>query len=187
MFTLHSTGSAVSNPETGTLNSFLYSRYENRNKSFECLYMGLWHSCNKYAFLLLLFLFLLPFLLLLLLLLLLFFFLLLLFLLLLISISTSSSNSVVNLSIRLATMLLDIGVNFLEKVFSNPAFSNEVLGSSFLFSTLLPATIAQLGPITAKDPKVTAMSIDVPSQHMYTSFMHVYYIFCMYMHMLNHS
>ena len=28
-FSLHSTGAAVSNPETGTLNRFLYSRYGN--------------------------------------------------------------------------------------------------------------------------------------------------------------
>ena len=49
-----------------------------------------------------------------------------------------------------------IGMGFLKRLLSEAscASSLEQLGSSFLFSSLLPATIAQLGPITAKDPKV---------------------------------
>lgn len=71
----------------------------------------------------------------------------------------SGPQNVVQLSVHLASTLLDVTVGFLERVLgpggdlSQDVF--ELLGSSFLFSTLLPTTLAQLGPIACKQPKVT--------------------------------
>ena len=39
----------------------------------------------------------------------------------------------------------------------------NLLGSSFLFSTLLPTTLAQLGPVACKQPKVSLIQLIFPS------------------------
>ena len=72
--------------------------------------------------------------------------------------STSGPQNVVQLSVHLASMLLDITVGFLERVLEGKPSSEvfSLLGSSFLFSTLLPATLAQLGPIACRQPKVAS-------------------------------
>ena len=64
--------------------------------------------------------------------------------------------NVVQLSVYLATTLLEVTVNFLEKALDvglTPPLL-KLLGSSFMFSTLLPTTLAQLGPVACKQPKV---------------------------------
>ena len=69
----------------------------------------------------------------------------------------SSPQNVVQLSVHLATMLLDVTMGFLERILgeelSPPTLG--VLGESFLFSTLLPTTLAQLGPVACRQPKVS--------------------------------
>ena len=69
----------------------------------------------------------------------------------------SSPQNVVQLSVHLATMLLDVTMGFLERILgeelSPPTLG--VLGKSFLFSTLLPTTLAQLGPVACRQPKVS--------------------------------
>ena len=67
--------------------------------------------------------------------------------------------NVVQLSVHLATTLLEVTVNFLEKALGvglTPPIL-KLLGSSFMFSTLLPTTLAQLGPVACKQPKVIYM------------------------------
>ena len=69
----------------------------------------------------------------------------------------SSPQNVVQLSVHLATMLLDVTMGFLERILgeelSPPTLG--LLGGSFLFSTLLPTTLAQLGPVACRQPKVS--------------------------------
>lgn len=69
----------------------------------------------------------------------------------------SGPQNVVQLSVHLSSTLLDITVGFLERVLGGELSKEvfELLGSSFLFSTLLPTTLAQLGPIACRQPKVT--------------------------------
>ena len=52
----------------------------------------------------------------------------------------SSPQNVVQLSVHLATMLLDVTMGFLERILGEELFPPTlgVLGESFLFSTLLP-------------------------------------------------
>ena len=62
----------------------------------------------------------------------------------------------VQMSVHLSSTLLEVTVGFLQHVLSedlSPDLLN-LLGSSFLFSTLLPTTLAQLGPVACKQPKV---------------------------------
>jgi len=63
---------------------------------------------------------------------------------------------VLQLSVHLATNLLEVTMGFLERILqeelSPPLLS--LLGGSFLFSTLLPTTLAQLGPVACRQPKV---------------------------------
>lgn len=71
--------------------------------------------------------------------------------------STSASpQNVVQLSVHLATTLLDVTVKFLERALeaglTPPTL--QLLGSSFMFSTLLPTTLAQLGPVACRQPRV---------------------------------
>ena len=70
----------------------------------------------------------------------------------------SGPQNVVQLSVHLASTLLDVTVGFLERVLGGDLSQDvfEILGSSFLFSTLLPTTLAQLGPIACRQPKVTS-------------------------------
>lgn len=68
----------------------------------------------------------------------------------------SGPPNVVQLSVHLATTLLEVTVGFLEKALGvglTPPIL-EQLGSAFMFSTLLPTTLAQLGPVACKQPKV---------------------------------
>ncbi len=60
------------------------------------------------------------------------------------------------MSVHLSSSLLEVTVGFLQR-FLEEELSLDVLnllGSSFLFSTLLPTTLAQLGPVACKQPKV---------------------------------
>ena len=70
--------------------------------------------------------------------------------------SGSGPQNVVQMSVHLSSTLLEVTIGFLQHVLSDE-LSLEVLnllGSSFLFSTLLPTTLAQLGPVACKQPKV---------------------------------
>ena len=60
------------------------------------------------------------------------------------------------MNVHLASTLLNITVGFLERAMGEGLQPDilELLGSSFLFSTLLPTTLAQLGPVACKQPKV---------------------------------
>ena len=72
----------------------------------------------------------------------------------------SAPQNVLQLSVHLASTLLDVTVGFLERLLSGE-LTGEVLhslGSSFLFSTLLPTTLAQLGPVACKQAKVGTCS-----------------------------
>ena len=64
--------------------------------------------------------------------------------------------NVVQLSVHLATLLLEETVGFLRRALEAelPPMALEQLGDSFLLSTLLPTTLAQLGPIACQQPKV---------------------------------
>ena len=69
---------------------------------------------------------------------------------------SSGPLSVVQMSVHLASTLLNVTVSFLERVMGEGLRPEvlELLGSSFLCSTLLPTTLAQLGPVACKQPKV---------------------------------
>ena len=62
----------------------------------------------------------------------------------------------VQMCVHLATTLLEVTINFLERALgvglTPPTL--KLLGSSFMFSTLLPTTLAQLGPVACRQPKV---------------------------------
>ena len=70
--------------------------------------------------------------------------------------STSSPQNVVQLSVHMASMFLDLTVRFLERIIGAGATPDalDALSSSFLMSNLLPNILAQLGPIAAQQPKV---------------------------------
>lgn len=71
--------------------------------------------------------------------------------------STSASpQNVVQLSVHLATTLLDVTVKFLERALETELTPStlQLLGTSFMFSTLLPTTLAQLGPVACRQPRV---------------------------------
>ena len=68
----------------------------------------------------------------------------------------SGPQNVVQMSVHLSSTLLEVTIGFLQHIL-NEDLSLEILnllGSSFLFSTLLPTTLAQLGPVACKQPKV---------------------------------
>ena len=62
----------------------------------------------------------------------------------------------VQMNVHLASSLLNVMVGFLERAMGEGLRPDilELLGSSFLYSTLLPTTLAQLGPVACKQPKV---------------------------------
>lgn len=62
----------------------------------------------------------------------------------------------VQLSVHLATILLDVTVGFLQRALGAELSPStlDLLGGSFLFSTLLPTTLAQLGPVACRQAKV---------------------------------
>lgn len=66
----------------------------------------------------------------------------------------------VQMSVHLSSTLLEVTIGFLQHVLSKELSLDvlKLLGSSFLFSTLLPTTLAQLGPIACKQPKVSVCS-----------------------------
>ena len=68
----------------------------------------------------------------------------------------SSAHNVIELSVHLATTMLDVTVGFLQRLLDRGSDQTllEALGKSFLFSTLLPTTLAQLGPLASRQPKV---------------------------------
>jgi hypothetical protein len=61
------------------------------------------------------------------------------------------------MSVHLSSTLLEVTIGFLQHVLSKELSLDvlNLLGSSFLFSTLLPTTLAQLGPVACKQPKVS--------------------------------
>ena len=67
-----------------------------------------------------------------------------------------SIQNVIELSVHLATTMLDVTVGFLQRLLDRGSDQAvlEALGRSFLFSTLLPTTLAQLGPLACRQPKV---------------------------------
>ena len=71
--------------------------------------------------------------------------------------SGSGPQNVVQMSVHLSSTLLEVTMGFLEHVLGQDLSLDilNLLGSSFLFSTLLPTTLAQLGPVSCKQPKVT--------------------------------
>ena len=68
----------------------------------------------------------------------------------------SGPQNVVQLSVHLATTLLDVTMTFLERALGAELSPTTLglLGGSFLFSTLLPTTLALLGPVACRQPKV---------------------------------
>ena len=69
---------------------------------------------------------------------------------------SSGPQNVVQMNVHLASTLLNVMVGFLERAMREGLRPDilELLGSSFLYSTLLPTTLAQLGPVACKQPKV---------------------------------
>lgn len=67
-----------------------------------------------------------------------------------------SVQNVIELSVHLSTTMLGVTVGFLQRLLNQglDKVVLEVLGRSFLFSTLLPTTLAQLGPLACRQPKV---------------------------------
>lgn len=76
-----------------------------------------------------------------------------------ISSGSSGPQNVVQMNVHLASTLLNVMVGFLERAMGEGLRPDilELLGSSFLYSTLLPTTLAQLGPVACKQPKVCTM------------------------------
>lgn len=72
----------------------------------------------------------------------------------------SGPHNVVQLSVHLATTLLEVTVGFLQHALGEELSLQalELLGESFLFSTLLPTTLAQLGPVACRQPKVLQLT-----------------------------
>lgn len=68
----------------------------------------------------------------------------------------SGPQNVVQMSVHLSSTLLEVTIGFLQHVLNEDLSMDilNLLGSSFLFSTLLPTTLAQLGPVACKQPKV---------------------------------
>ena len=99
-------------------------------------------------------------------------------------------HNVIELSVHLATTMLGVTVGFLRRSLdwgSDQAALLEALGKSFLFSTLLPTTLAQLGPLASRQPKVlvVAMCRDVCVCHVSMCvwvFTHVYMCVCGCLH-----
>ena len=57
----------------------------------------------------------------------------------------------------MSSTLLEVTMGFLQHMLNEELSLDmlNLLGSSFLFSTLLPTTLAQLGPVACKQPKVS--------------------------------
>ena len=70
--------------------------------------------------------------------------------------TTLNSQNIIELSVHLLKSLLEMTLNFLEQALASdlPSTTLNILGSSFVFSTLLPTTLAQLGHVACKQPKV---------------------------------
>ena len=83
---------------------------------------------------------------------------------------SSSSQNVVQMSVHLASTLLDVMVSFLERAMREGLRPDilELLGSSFLYSTLLPTTLAQLGPVACRQPKVHVVTQMLALMQLYT-------------------
>ena len=75
--------------------------------------------------------------------------------------STTSPQTVVQLSVHLASMLLDLTVAFLTRILQAGATPEalKALSSSFLISKLLPNVLAQLGTIASQQPDVWRISL----------------------------
>ena len=66
--------------------------------------------------------------------------------------ATSGPQNVVQMSVHLSSTLLEVTMGFLQHMLNEELSLDmlNLLGSSFLFSTLLPTTLAQLGPQAAQ-------------------------------------
>ncbi len=75
--------------------------------------------------------------------------------------SGSGPQNVVQMSVHLSSTLLEVTIGFLQHVLSRELSLDvlNLLGSSFLFSTLLPTTLAQLGPVACKQPKACSFTV----------------------------
>ena len=121
VFTLHSTGVPESDPETGPVTKFLYSRSDDNHMTCTCIL--LYNYMSFYS-------------------------------------PSGSPQNIVQLSVNMASMLLDLTVGFLERLLRDgPTVETvEIFSSSFLVSNLLPTTLAHLGPIASLQPKVLYLS-----------------------------
>ncbi len=68
----------------------------------------------------------------------------------------STPQTVVQLSVHMASMLLDLTVGFLTRILSAGPTQEalQALSSSYLMSKLLPNILAQLGTIASQQPEV---------------------------------
>lgn len=76
---------------------------------------------------------------------------------------SSMPHNVMQMSVHLGSMFFDLTVQLLKQVLSGDISQNaqEILSSSFFVSSLLPRTIAQLGPIASRQPFLAVRILEI--------------------------
>ena len=72
-------------------------------------------------------------------------------------------HNVMQMSVHLGSMFFDLMIQLLRRLLSGEVSEDtlETLSSSFFVSSLLPCTIAQLGPIASRQPSLAVQVLEI--------------------------